>query len=180
MILGSNFYLAAETAEPSGIGAFNINLKSFIFQLVTFILVLLVFKRWILPPILKTLEERQKTVEQSLTQAKETEAALARAEAKAEEILAKARSRGDEIIKEAKVSADGVITDAEATAAQRAAAIVKEAEARLEQERAKLKEELKDELADLVADTTEIIIRQKLDAASDRQLIDRAIREAVR
>ena len=71
---------AEVSSSESGIGAFNINLKSFIFQLVTFVIVLLVFKRWVLPPLIKTLEDRRQTLEKSLTQAKETEEALARAE----------------------------------------------------------------------------------------------------
>lgn len=179
MILSTTIYLAQE-AQPSGIGAFNINLKAFLFQLVTFLLVLLAFKRWVVPPIIKTLEARQKTLEKSLVHAKQTEETLARAEAKAEEILAKARNRADETLKETKASAEGVIASAEEAAAKRAEYIVKEAEARLQQERAKLKDELKDELAELVADTAEIIVRQKLDDASDRRLIEAALKETLR
>ena len=168
---------AEGSSSESGIGAFNINLKSFIFQLVTFVIVLLVFKRWVLPPLIKTLEDRRQTLEKSLTQAKETEEALARAEAKAEEIITKARTQADNALRDAKKSAEGVIVDAETAAAQRAALIIKDAQAQLAQEKNNLRLELREELAELVADTAEKIIRQKLNASSDRSLIERTLQE---
>lgn len=171
------FNVPVKFAEASGIGAFNINLKAFLFQLVTFVLVILVFKRWVLPPILKTMQERQKTLENSLEQAKQTEEALARAEVKAEEIIASARTHADEAMAQARKSAEEVILSAEVAAAQRSVLIIKDAEGRLDSERAKLRDELKAELADLVADATEIIIRQKLDQSGDRKLVEKALRE---
>ncbi|MBI2009183.1 F0F1 ATP synthase subunit B [Candidatus Saccharibacteria bacterium] len=168
---------AEVSSSESGIGAFNINLKSFIFQLITFVIVLLVFKRWVLPPLIKTLEDRRQTLEKSLIQAKETEEALARAEAKAEEIITKARTQADNALRDAKKSAEGVIVDAETAAAQRAALIIKDAQAQLAQERAKLHEELKAELAELVANATEVVLRQKLDEKNDRKLIEQSLRE---
>ncbi len=175
------FNISTQFAEvngaPSGIGAFDINLKSFIFQLITFVIVLLVFKRWILPPITKTLEERRKTLQQGLTYAKETEEALARAEVKAEEIIARARVHADEAMAQARKSAEDVIVSAETAAAERVVLIIKEAQGQLASERAKLRKELKAELADLVADATEVIIRQKLKGPNDRRLVEQALKE---
>ncbi len=170
---------AEASGSASGIGAFNINFKGLIFQLITFVIVLLVFKRWVLPPLLKTLEERRQTLEKSLTQAKETQEALARAETKAEEIIARARTQADEALAEAKKAAGAVIADAESAATQRASLIIKEAEAHLQQEHAKLHEELRGELADLVADATERIMHEKLSPERDRSLIERALRGLV-
>jgi F-type H+-transporting ATPase subunit b len=168
----------AETSGPtSGIGAFNINLKSFLFQLVTFALVLLVLKRWVLPPLMTTMDKRRETLEKSLEQAKATQEALARAETKAEEIIALARVHADEALSQARKSAEGVIVSAETAGAERAALIIKDAQARLVSERIKLREELKAELADLVADATEVILRQKLNEPNDRQLIEQALKE---
>ena len=171
------FNIIPKFADASGIGAFNINLKAFIFQLVTFLLVLLAFKRWVLPPILRTMQERQKTLEKSLEQAKAIEEALARAESRAEEIIAGARGAADEALAEGRKSAEGIIAGAEASAAERTVLIIKDAEARLDQERQKLRTELRAELAGLVADATEKIIRQKLDEHADRALIERSLKE---
>lgn len=169
--------LSTQFADASGIGAFNINLKAFLFQLVTFVLVVLAFKRWVLPPILKTMQERQNTLEKSLEQAKETQEALARAETRSEQIIAKARAAADAALAEGRKTAEGVIANSETAAAQRAVLIIKDAEARLDQERQKLRSELRAELAELVAEATEKIIHQKLDDQADRALIEKSLKE---
>ncbi|MBI2592018.1 F0F1 ATP synthase subunit B [Candidatus Saccharibacteria bacterium] len=169
-------YFAEADGSSSGLGAFNINLKAFVFQLITFVIVLLVIRRWVLPPVLKTLEDRRRTLEQSLTHAKETEEALAKAEIRAEEIIARARAAADEALAEAKRAAGGIIADAEAVASQRAALIIKETESNLSQEYAKLHKQLRGELAELVAEATKKIIDEKLSPQHDRSLIERAIR----
>ena len=167
--------LTPQFADASGIGAFNINLKAFLFQLVTFIIVLMVLKRWVLPKLISTMDERRVTLENSLTQAKQTEETLAKAQAASDEILAKARTQADEALADAKKAGAGVISEAENAAAARATLIVKEAEARLSELRDKLRQELRKELAVLVADATEKVIDEKLDPKRDMSLIERAI-----
>jgi F-type H+-transporting ATPase subunit b len=160
----------------SGLGAFNINLKGFIFQLITFVLVLLILRRWVVPKLVETIDKRQQTLEESLKNARATEEALTKAEARAEEILTKARVQADEALAEAKKAGVEAVTKAESAAAQRAELIIKEAESRLDEERQKLRTELRSELADLVADATEKIIHEKLDQKRDMSLIERAIK----
>lgn len=160
----------------SGLGAFQLNLKDFIIQLVTFLLVFLILRKWVVPKIVATMDSRRQTLEQSLVNARATEEALAKAEASAEEILSKARAQADEALAEAKDAAAGIVANAETAAGQRAELIVKEAESRLGEEREKLRSELRGELADLVADATEKIIHEKLDQKRDMSLIERAIK----
>ena len=172
----NNISYLADSSSGSGLGAFEVNIKSLVFQLITFVAVMLVFKRWILPPINKTLEDRRLTVEKGLADAKASQEALDKAQAKAEEILARARSQADEALAEARDAGAGVISKAEEAAAKRAEIIVKEAESRLSQEREKLRQELRAELGGLVAAATEKVISEKLDAKKDMSLIERAIR----
>jgi F-type H+-transporting ATPase subunit b len=162
--------------DSSGLGAFNVNLKDFVFQLITFVIVLLVLRKWVVPKIVQTMDTRQATLEKSLSDAKATEEALAKAQDKAEEILSQARGQADEALAQAKDAGADVVAKAETAAAQRAELIVKEAESRLAQERDKLHAQLRAELADLVADATEKIIHEKLDQKRDLSLIERAIK----
>jgi len=176
----ATFVKLAEAESSSGLEAFNLNLKSFGFQLITFIIVLLIIKRWVLPPLTKTLEERRQTLEKSLVQAKQTEETLARAEEQAGTILHKTREQADVTIAEAKNQAREVLSKAEVNAQTQAQRILKEAEVQLAQERAKLRDELKVELAGLVTEATEKVLKSKLSAAADRQLIERSIKELAR
>ncbi len=180
MVTSQVIQSAAAQSSSSGIGAFNLNLKEFVFQLITFVLVLWVLRRWALPVLIRTLDQRRETLEKSLEQAKQTEETLTKAEAQAMEILAKARQQADEALADAKQAASGLISDAETAAAQRAALIIKESETRLSEERQKLHQELRRELAGLVADATEKIIDEKLDAKRDMSIIERAIRGIAR
>jgi F-type H+-transporting ATPase subunit b len=138
--------------DSSGLGAFNVNLKDFIFQMITFVIVLLVLRKWVVPKVVQTMDARQSTLEKSLKDAKATEEALA------------------------KDAGADIISKAENAAGQRANLIVQEAETRLDEERQKLRTELRSELADLVADATEKIIHEKLDEKRDMSLIERAIK----
>ncbi len=173
-----NMLTFAETTDANnGIGAFHVNLKSFIFQLVTFVIVILVFKKWILPPISKTLEDRRKNLEESLENTKKTEAILATAEEKSQTILHEAREQADKVLAEANDQAKEVISKAESAAEVQAQRIIKETEERLGQERQKLHDQLKDELGDLVVLTTEKVLHQKINQQEDRKLIEEALKD---
>ena len=165
------------SSSSSGISSLGVNLKAFIFQLVTFLLVLLILRRWVFPKLVATLESRRDALERSLLQAKETEEALKAAEEKADKLLHKARARADASLADAAKKAEGVIASAESSATERAGQVIKEAKAHLDQERERLHQELRGELADLVVQTTEKVLRQKLNDKSDQALIETSLKE---
>lgn len=171
----------AQADEPaSGIGAFNINLKSFLFQLATFVIVLLVLRRWVFPKLTATIEARRQTLEESLVKAKETEEALIRAGEKAGQIVKTAREQADHALADADAQAKEMISKAEAAADVQAKRLISEARERLGHEHLKLQEQLKGELADLVILTTERVLRQKINEAEDRRLVENTVKDLAR
>ncbi len=171
------FAETAHTESSGGIAALGINLKAFLFQLVAFVIVLLILKKFVFPKLIATLEARRETLEESLIQAKKTEEALASAENKVSEILSEARAQADTSLSDAKKAAAEVIASAEASAAERAKHIINDAELKLGDEREKLRSELRGELAELVATATEKVLQRKVDAKTDMQMIAEAIKE---
>jgi len=173
------FSLNSQFADTSsgGISSLGLNLKSFIFQLITFLIVLWILRRWVFPKLVQTLEERRKTLEESLVQAKQTEVALEKAEEKAAQILHEAREQADKALSEAETQAKEVINKAESAAQEQTKRVIKEAEQHLEQERNKLREDLKTELTDLVVLTTEKVLRKKINTREDARLIEDSIKE---
>jgi F-type H+-transporting ATPase subunit b len=170
--------LVPQFAESSGgISSLGVNLKGFLFQLLTFIIVLLILRRYVFPKLVETLESRRKALEDSLTQARATEEALAKAEEKAAELLNDARKQADVAVADAHKAAEEIIQKAEGEGSDRAARIVRDAEDHLEQERQRLHNALRTELADLVVQATEKVISHKLDAKSDSELIEKSIKE---
>lgn len=164
-------------SSAGGISSLGLNLKSFIFQLITFLIVLLILRRWVFPKLVATLEARRATLEESLVQAKQTQEALEKAHEKSAEILHKARQAADQALAEAKVQAKQVVADAENAAGVQAERVMKEAESHLAQEAEKLRGQLKDELTDLVIATTQKVLRAKSTPADDARLIDKYIKE---
>jgi F-type H+-transporting ATPase subunit b len=168
-------------AESSGgISSLGLNVKSFVFQLITFLIVLGILWKWVFPRLIATLEERRKVLEESLEQARKTEETLHKTEANAEAILNRARVEADSALHDANNRAKEIIAAAEKSGEAAAARIVKEAESHLSQERTKLRDEIKEELADLVVETTEKVIGKRLTAKEDLSLIDDSIKELQR
>lgn len=163
--------------SAGGIGAFNINLKAFIFQLITFVIVLLVLRRWVFPKLLSTLETRRQVLEESLIKAKQTEEALNNAQMKAKQIILEARHAADRLIADANAQAKDIITKAEAAAEARAQLLLGETKEHLAQEQRKAEEQLKKELTDLVIMTTEKVLQEKIDDKHDRRLLEKALAE---
>lgn len=164
-------------ASSGGISSLGVNLKSFLFQLVTFIIVLLILRRWVFPKLVETLEARRTTLEESLAQAKQTQEALERAEEKAGEILHKARAQADQALADAQKQAKELIAQAELAAQEQAGRVLKDAQEQLAQEQTKLRGQLKEELADLVILATEKVLRVKLGPKEDRRLVEQSIKE---
>ncbi len=167
-------------AQSSALGALGINVQSFLFQLITFVLLLLILRRYAYPPIVKTLEERRMAVEQSIDQAKEAAAALEKAEKQMEQMLREARDQAEELVAAGHREAAKMVEDAETKAAKRAEHIVAEAKTGMEHELDKAREALKHETAQLIAEATGIIIKQKVDAKQNADLISKALAAATK
>lgn len=177
----------AETASSAtsdhaegGIAALGLNLQSFLFQLITFVIVFIILRQFVFKKLVRTLDERRNAVESSIKHASETEAKLKKAEETIAGMLADGRKQADEVVAVAHKEASQMLEDAEAKAAKRAEHIVAEAKSHMDVELAKARTALKEETVQLVALATEQIIRQKLDPAKDATLINAALTDAAK
>ena len=168
----------ADDASAGGLSALGLNVQSFLFQLITFIIVLVILRQFVFKRLVKTLDDRRKTVEKSITQAAETEAKLKKAEATIADMLAEGRKQADDIVAAGHKEAAQMIEAAETKAAARAEHIVAEAKSQMDVELAKARTALKAETAQLVALATERIIGEKLDPKKDEALIAKALSSA--
>jgi F-type H+-transporting ATPase subunit b len=162
--------------QSNALSALGLNIQSFLFQLITFVLLLLTLRKYAYPPIVKTLEERRKAVEQSIDQAKEAAASLENAEKQIEKMFVQARDEAQELVAAAHHEAAQMVEEAEAKAAKRAEHIINEAHASMEHELTKARVALKHETAQLVAEATGIIIKEKVDAKKNAELISQALK----
>lgn len=168
------------TEAAGGIGALGLNWQAFLFQLITFVIVLLILRKFVFGKLVATLEARQKAVEDSLQNATETETKLKDAEKTIAGMLTEARKESEALVSAGHKEAAQMVEAAESKAAKRAEHIVAEAKASMDVEVGKAREALKKETIKLVAAATEQIIGEKLDATKDAKLIDAALAKAAK
>jgi F-type H+-transporting ATPase subunit b len=176
---------AAETSHEAteaagGIAALGLDWKAFLFQLISFVIVLFILRKFVFGKLVATLEARQKAVDDSLKNAAETEEKLKSAEKTIAGMLSDARRESEELVAAGHKEAAQMVEAAESKAAKRAEHIVAEAKASMDVELGKAREALKKETALLVASATEQIIGEKLDATKDAKLIDAALAKAAK
>jgi F-type H+-transporting ATPase subunit b len=163
--------------SSSGLGALGVDGQAFLIQLITFVLAYFVLRRFAFGPILKILKERRETIESGVRLGEEMKSERAKLEAEIEEVLHKARQDADKIIASAQDAGRQAIREAEDKAREKAAGILKQADARITQDTARARKQLEKELVGLVADATEAIIKEKLDDKKDTELIERLLKE---
>ena len=172
-------YFAQEAAASSGgLGALGINLQAFLFQLITFVLVLILLRKFVYGKLIDTLEARRKAVVDSLQAAEQSAKDLEKTEEKVAALLDEARNEARGIVEIAHKESGAMIEDAETKAGKKAEHIIASAEARMEQEVASARKALRSETAQLVAIATEKVLGVKVDAKTDAKLIETAIKEA--
>lgn len=162
----------------SGIGALGFDGKSFVIQLITFVLAFLVLKRYVFKPILKVMAERRETIESSVKLGEQMQKEQADMEDKVAQLMREARIEGDAVITGANETARQMIREAEEKARAKAAGVLQSAESRIVQDTARARKQLEKEVATLVAEATEAVLEEKIDARKDNEIIERALKKA--
>ena len=164
--------LVKDTAET-----FGWNLKLFLSQVISFVLVALLLRRFAYQPILNVLHERRERIAESLRNAEKIKQQLAEAEKHHAEILAKAHAEAQKMIDEARESsahlADRKLQEA-IVAAEQIMAKAREGSA-LEHERTMA--ELKRQVGRLVVETTAKVTGKVLTSEDQRRLQEEAARQ---
>lgn len=170
---------AAHATEEAagGLAALGLDLQAFLFQLISFVIVFLILRQFVFKKLIVVLEDRRKTVEDSIKHATETEEKLKTAETKIAAMLKQARVQADEVVANSQKEAVQLVEAAEAKAAKRAETIVAQAKSQMDSEVSKARQELKAETAKLIAAATAKVIGEKLDDKKDQSLIERALAE---
>jgi F-type H+-transporting ATPase subunit b len=163
--------------STSGIGALGINGKSLIIQLLTFLFAYFVLRKYAFKPILKVLDERRQTIEGGVKLGEDMKIEKAQLESEVKKALAAARKQADGIVADANDAARDAIRAAEDKAREKADIIVKDAQARTEQDAHRVRAEIEKEVISLISDATAAIIDEKLDGPKDTALISRVLKE---
>lgn len=167
---------ASEEAEPSGLAALGLDPKAFLIQLVTFLLVFLVLRKYAFGPIVNLLEKRRKTIEDGLKLTSQLSEEKQKLEREVAEVHKKARKESDEIIATSRVRADALIKEAEDKAQAKVDNMLAEAKKKIDEETKRARRGLEREMVELVIKATEFVAKEKIDPKKDEKLIVEALK----
>ncbi|HVY67361.1 MAG TPA: F0F1 ATP synthase subunit B [Patescibacteria group bacterium] len=168
---------AAEQTASSGnpAAALGLNVKLFIAQLINFGILLLIFWKWVFPAVTKGLRNRTERIEKALSDAERIEREKREFSAWREQETTKARQEASALITDAQSQGLQLKQQlADETKAEQQK-IVEQAKQQISSEKAKAITEAKTEIADLVIAASEKILRKKLDAKADQELIKNSL-----
>ncbi len=129
---------------------------------------LFILTKFIWKPILASVNERSKKIEDALELAEKTQAEMKAMQAANENLLKEARAERDAIVKDAKETATEMIEAAKATSKKEAEKILVSAREAINSEKAAAIAELKTQVASFSLEIAEKIVRGEL-AADDKQ-----------
>src|SRR6266436_5013678 len=150
---------------------FGVNWPSFIAQVILFVIVYFVLRKYAFGPIVTMLEERRRRIEEGQINAENIKRQLAEAQAKYEEILAKANAEAQRLIEEVRAGGDRLAEQKRQEAIAAAEQITLKAQEAMALERERIMAELKQELGRLVVDTT-VRVTGKVLTPQDHQRIN--------
>ena len=168
-------YFAA--AEGSGEGILGFSPKIFIFQLITFLLVFLILKKFAFNRIISVLEKRRIAIEKGVALGEKMEKRQAQIELEAEKIIREARQDADKIIDNANKESRELISNAEKSAKHKADLIIKEADVKIGEEAERAKRAVEKDIVGLVSEATEAVVHEKVDAKKDAVIIDKVLKK---
>jgi F-type H+-transporting ATPase subunit b len=150
------------------------DLGLFIWNLIAFLILFFILKKTAWKPILKSLDEREKGIADSLTTAEKVRTEMAQLKNENEALLAKAREERALLLKEARDTKDKIINEAKEQAKLEAGKIMADAMAAIEQQKMAAITDVKNQVGNLVIEVSEKILRREL---SDKVEQEKYIRQ---
>jgi len=167
--------IASSEKGSEGIAALGLDPLAIIIQTLTFVVLFWIIKKYALDGIVRVLEKRRKTIEDGVRLGREMEAEKEQLDSRVEKALKKARGEADRIIAEGHTEAGDIIKKAETEASRKVDAMLTDAKVKIDEDIDKAKDALEQDIRELVADATEAILEEKVDAKKDASLIDKAM-----
>jgi len=154
---------------------FGVNWKLFTFQVINFIIVILVLKKFAFGPISALLEQRKKRIAEGEEKLKRIETQLAESEERTAAALDKANADAKRLIEEAKESAANLSEQKTQEAIASAQSILAKAEQTAQAERDQMVAELKADFGRLVAATTANVTGKVLNDDDNKRINEEAL-----
>jgi len=158
------------------LGKFGINPVLLIAQIVNFLIILFIFKKFALKPIMQVLKNREKTIKEGLQQAEDARKLLGEASEKERELLRNAQSEAKLLLEDAKKHRTEVLHDVEMRTKEQAEKILKEAKEQIVIETKAAEKRLSGHISQLAIELLEKSSQELFSGKEQTLVIDRALR----
>lgn len=146
-------------------------------QMITFIMFVWITKRFIWPPVIKALKDRQAKIADGLAAAEKGHLELSRAKELVAAEIKSSKEEGASIILEAKKQADAIVDHARQQAHDEGQRIIQQAHAEVEQMVLQAKESLRGQVASIAMVGAEKILGRSIDAGIHQSMLDKLAQE---
>ena len=146
-------------------------------QLITFSVFVWFTMKFVWPPILKVMKEREQRIADGLAAAERGQQALELAKLKADEYLQEAKQQATEIIEQANKRANQMSEESKQQIRVENERLLAIARADIQQEWQTAQQKLRAEVVNLVITTTEKILAQSLDSVAQHALVKQSLEE---
>ncbi len=149
----------------------NIN-ATLLGQAIAFIIFVWFYMKYVWPPIMNAIEERQKVIADGLSAAERAEKNLDLAQANASDKMKEAKREATEIIEQANKRKAQILDEAREDAQAERQKILNQAEAEIEAERNRAKDDLRKQVATLALAGAEKILERSIDKDAHKDILD--------
>jgi F-type H+-transporting ATPase subunit b len=154
----------------------NIN-ATLLGQTLAFVIFVAICWKYVWPPIIAIMEEREKRIADGLEAAKKADDSLAEAQLAFDQEMNKAKAQAAEILEKANSRASQIVSDATVKAEAEAEKILSSASKNIENDVNKAKEELRQKMSELIIDTSEKILGDEITPEKHQELLKKAASE---
>jgi F-type H+-transporting ATPase subunit b len=133
--------------------------------------------KFLWPPILKALEERQQLIEEGLSAADKSQEKLAEATAEADKIVAEARQQATGILDQAHARANEIVAEGKDTGVKERERQLTAAKAEIEQEANKARDELRGQVSAIAIASAEKILKREIDDKAHEDILGKLAQE---
>jgi F-type H+-transporting ATPase subunit b len=154
----------------------NIN-ATLLGQTVAFVIFIAICWKYVWPPIIAIMEEREKRIADGLEAAKKADDSLEEAQLAFDQEMNKAKAEAAELLEKANARASQIVVDATAKAGIEAEKILTSASKTIENDVNKAKEELRQKMSALIIETSEKILGDEISTDKHQELLAKAASE---
>ena len=157
----------------------NLNATLFI-QTIVFVILGWITMRFIWPPLMKAIEDRQRKIAEGLISAEKAEKSLAEAKASATDIIKEARVQANKIVEQANRRSNELVEEARGTAIAEGQRLLADARTEVTLESNRAREQLRREVALIAVAGAGKLLGREIDAKAHSDLLEKLALEIER